>query len=366
MKLNLNQLIDPLNAKIIMAADGTARLDLHGVPRVDSLLTGKPVEAVPELVTRLCGLCPVTHHLAGMAALYRLAGVRIPLAAQQIRSLLHHGSVLVVLGQRLLHYGIDAGQSRNVIALGRAAQQAVGMTGYFPTVACPGGVTTTAVNLTELPALIAAIGKLPAPTTPGLPYQGVNVFVADKTGQCDPLGDFLCAHDGSDHELIAASETFAYIKETKPRALAPRPQIRFRGRWREYRVGACARYPELSASAAQLRSVRESIAAIARIMEDMSPAPYSTPAVVADGVGIGLIDGPRGLLIHHYEVVHGLLQDCKILSPTAQNESWLAQLLTRSNGDPLAIERAIRAADPCLPCTAAPPGKMAIEIVEES
>ena len=365
VKLNVNQLIDPLEARVIVATNGAARFDLRGMPRVDSLLIGRPATDIPELVARLCSLCPVTHHLAGMAALDQLAGVRIPTTAYQIRLLLHHGSVLTMLGARLTHYGIDINQARKVVALGQAIQKAVGMTGHFPAVARPGGVENVAINLTELPAMITQVGVLATPNELGEPYSGINVIVSDETGQWDPLGGYLRAYDEHRDQLIAACDVPHWIRETQPGTLAPQPEILFHGQWRSYRVGACARHPGLSAPAAQLHSVQDSLTAVSRIINSYTTGPQHTCAWVSDGTGVGLIDGPRGLLIHHYEVTDGLLRRCTILNPTAQNEPWLAQLLTQAGKDRAAMEAAIRAADPCLPCTAAPPGKMTIEIVEE-
>ena len=66
-KLFLDAVIDPLAATVIVEGEGserTARFDIAGVPRVDKLLVGKRASEVPTIVTRLCGLCPVTHHLA--------------------------------------------------------------------------------------------------------------------------------------------------------------------------------------------------------------------------------------------------------------------------------------------------------------
>lgn len=365
MKLNVNQLIDPLEARVIVATNGAARFDLRGMPRVDSLLIGRPATVIPELVARLCSLCPVTHHLAGMAALDQLAGVTIPPVAYQIRLLLHHGSVLIMFGQRLTHYGVDINQARKVVALGQAIQKAVGMTGHFPAVACPGGVESVAINLTDLPAMITEVGALDILHKPGEPYSGINVVVSDETGQWDPLGGYLRAYDDHHDQLIAACEVPDRIRETHPGAVAPRPEIFFHGQWRSYRVGACARYPGLSVPAAQVQSVQDSLTAVSRIIDSFTAGPQHTFAQVSDGTGVGLIDGPRGLLIHHYEVTDGLLRRCNILNPTAQNEPWLAQLLTLAGTDLAAMEAAIRATDPCLPCTAAPPGKMTIEIVEE-
>ena len=89
------------------------------------------------------------------------------------------------------------------------------------------------------------------------------------------------------------------------------------------------------------------------------------------GTGIGVVDGPRGLLAHEYEVDEaGTVTGCRILTPTAQNEGWLAGMLRASlaaAGDGDAdreawAEAAIRAADPCLPCTSAPEGGMGVTV----
>ena len=106
-KLFLDAVIDPLAATVIVEGEGnerTARFDIAGVPRVDKLLVGKRASEVPTIVTRLCGLCPVTHHLAGMRALDQLVGSSDSMSEQavQLRRLLHAGSVLDTLAPRLL------------------------------------------------------------------------------------------------------------------------------------------------------------------------------------------------------------------------------------------------------------------------
>ena len=68
--LRLDQFVDPNEATVIYTRDesGTvidARFDLSGLPRLDPMLIGRPAADVPDIVKRLCGICPVTHHLAG-------------------------------------------------------------------------------------------------------------------------------------------------------------------------------------------------------------------------------------------------------------------------------------------------------------
>ena len=93
--INVRQIIDAAPARVLLTRDDTgsvtsAAFDLSGLPRVDSLLVGRPVVEVPALVERLCGICPAAHHLAGTRALESLAGLsEIPPTAQAVRRLLH-------------------------------------------------------------------------------------------------------------------------------------------------------------------------------------------------------------------------------------------------------------------------------------
>ncbi|HEX7661736.1 MAG TPA: hypothetical protein VF444_19880, partial [Pseudonocardiaceae bacterium] len=86
------------------------------------------------------------------------------------------------------------------------------------------------------------------------------------------------------------------------------------------------------------------------------------------GVGVGWVDGPRGLLVHRYATAaDGRLTGATLLTPTAQNEVWLAELLRQAaetTPDALepGLEAAIREADPCLPCSSAPPGAMGVRV----
>jgi NAD-reducing hydrogenase large subunit len=87
-----------------------------------------------------------------------------------------------------------------------------------------------------------------------------------------------------------------------------------------------------------------------------------------DAVGVGWVDGPRGLLVHRYATgSDGRLAAAQILTPTVQNEPWLAELLTAAasaDDTERVMETAIREADPCLPCSSAPDGAMGLQVSE--
>ncbi len=61
----------------------------------EKFIQGRPYWEVPYFVQRLCGICPVSHHLAAAKAVDQLVGVdELTPAATRLRRLLHFGQVL--------------------------------------------------------------------------------------------------------------------------------------------------------------------------------------------------------------------------------------------------------------------------------
>ena len=77
--------------------------------------------------------------------------------------------------------------------------------------------------------------------------------------------------------------------------------------------------------------------------------------------GFACTEAPRGILFHRYRLdAEGIIQDAKIVPPTAQNqksiESDLRQLASRLaklplNQATLLAEHAVRNYDPCISCS---------------
>ncbi|EJW12641.1 NAD-reducing hydrogenase subunit HoxH [Rhodovulum sp. PH10] len=58
-------------------------------------IEGRPYWEVPVTVQRLCGICPVSHHLAAVKAMDIIAGAKaIPPTAEKLRRLMHYGQIL--------------------------------------------------------------------------------------------------------------------------------------------------------------------------------------------------------------------------------------------------------------------------------
>lgn len=84
--------------------------------------------------------------------------------------------------------------------------------------------------------------------------------------------------------------------------------------------------------------------------------------VVDEGQGTGLVEAPRGLLIHHYEIKDGLVENADIVTPTAQNAEDIERycqiaaqkLLDEGKEDEIRdrLDLVVRAFDPCISCSA--------------
>lgn len=58
-------------------------------------IAGRPYWEVPVVVERLCGICPVSHHLAAVKAMDQIAGYHIiPPTAEKVRRLMHYGQIM--------------------------------------------------------------------------------------------------------------------------------------------------------------------------------------------------------------------------------------------------------------------------------
>jgi NAD-reducing hydrogenase large subunit len=103
-----------------------ARLHVVEFRGFERFIQGRPFWEVPVLVQRLCGICPVSHHLAAAKAVDRIVGgEKLTPTAEKIRRLMHHGQFLQSHALHFFHlcspdllFGFDADVSvRNVIGV---------------------------------------------------------------------------------------------------------------------------------------------------------------------------------------------------------------------------------------------------------
>lgn len=132
----------------------------------ERFIRGRMYWEVPVIIQRLCGICPVSHHLAAAKAMDIVAGVdRLTPTAEKMRRLMHYGQVLQSNALHIFHlaspdllFGFDAPpEQRNIIAVlnrfpeigkwaifirkfGQEVIKATGGRKIHPTSAIPGGI----------------------------------------------------------------------------------------------------------------------------------------------------------------------------------------------------------------------------------
>jgi NAD-reducing hydrogenase large subunit len=161
-----------------------ARLHIVEFRGFERFIQGRPYWELPVLVQRLCGICPVSHHLAAAKAVDQLVGVdELTPGADKLRRLLHFGQVLQSHALHFFHlsspdllFGFDSDAARrNVVGVLKAYPD-VGLKGVrlrkygqevirmisgkrvHGTGAIPGGMNK-ALTAEERDALLEGIGQ---------------------------------------------------------------------------------------------------------------------------------------------------------------------------------------------------------------
>lgn len=141
---------------------------------------GRMLWEMPTLTSRICGFCPVSHHLASVKACEDVLGVTPPPTANKLRELLHMGQIIhshalhfffcampdflatgdaTTLTPNRSVFGLlqnNKAVAQNAIKLRKAGQDIVDMIGggrLHPVACIPGGMTRPLDNFTRIELL---------------------------------------------------------------------------------------------------------------------------------------------------------------------------------------------------------------------
>ena len=428
-----------------------ARLHIVEFRGFEKFIEGRPYWEVPVMVQRLCGICPVSHHLAASKAFDRVLGaVPVPASADRVRRLMHYGQMLQSHALHFFHlsspdllFGFDSGVAqRNIVGVAKAhpeiakkgillrkfGQEIIRVTSgkrVHGTGAVPGGVNKLVTVQerdalkAELPQMLAwaqdavDIAKQLHAQNPTL-YNAFGSFrsnlmsIVRADGAMDLYDGVLRVRD--DHGKILADgvsdQNYLDLIEEEVRSWSYMkfPHLKSLGRelgW--YRVGPLARVQNcdfipspraederqafvawgqgdlvngsLAYHWARMIELLHSVEVIGELLND--PALLSGD-MVSTGVrgrhGVGIIEAPRGTLIHDYDVGDDdLVTRCNLIVSTthnnqAMNEAVRSVAREHLSGHELTegllnhIEVAIRAYDPCLSCATHALGQMPLDV----
>jgi len=92
--------IDPISRleghgkiEIFLDDDGSVKDCYFQIPELrgfERFVVGRPIEELPRIVTRICGVCPASHHMAGAKAVDGCFGGELPPLAQKLRDMYYN------------------------------------------------------------------------------------------------------------------------------------------------------------------------------------------------------------------------------------------------------------------------------------
>ncbi|MCS7158069.1 MAG: Ni/Fe hydrogenase subunit alpha [Blastocatellia bacterium] len=99
------------HAKVTIQLDDTGnvadtRVNVIELRGFEKFCIGRPVEEMPRIVTRICGVCPWSHHLAASKAADAVFGVEPPPAGRKLRELCNS---IAYMEEHILHFYFLAG-----------------------------------------------------------------------------------------------------------------------------------------------------------------------------------------------------------------------------------------------------------------
>jgi len=411
---------------------------------------GRMVFEMPNITPRICGICPVSHHLASAKAGDEVYGCPPPRPAFLLRDLMHMGQMIQSHGMHFfelagpdLLLGFDADPAiRNVIGIIAAnpalAVKAVNLRKYgqeiihrlggrrvHPNFAVPGGVNK-ALARADRDSILSGLDEVITTIQTGLAVmkdwaeknqEDINKFAVFPTGYFGLVtpenglelfdGNIrMLDSQGKQLEKFDPRKYLDYISEhVEPWTYLKFPYYKKVGYPQGvYRVGPLARL-NIADKIDTLLANEELILfkAInkghpventlhyhyARLIECLFAAEkvrvllddkdiYSTDILNTHhdfkGEGVGVVEAPRGTLIHHYWAnENGQITKVNLIVSTGHNNWAMCEAVdsvakTYINGNEIRegllnrVEAAIRAYDPCLSCSTHAVGQMPINI----
>lgn len=387
------------------------QLSIYEPPRFfEAFLRARPLEEVPDITARICGICPVAYQMSAVHALEAALGIQITPEIRRMRRLLYCGEWIEshTLHMHLLHapdfFGVDSGiqlaerfpeevnRGLRLKKHGNEMLEVLGGRAIHPINVAVGGFYR-APKKNELQKLIpdfewgreAAMAAARWVATLDFPefdreYDMVALSHPDEY----PMNEGRVAStSGMSIDVTEYEREFAEEHVAHSTALHSKQT----GSGTCYHVGPLARvalnYDRLSPDA---RRVGDEIgfdgssrnpfqAIIARGLEVIHAyeealeilrdyRPFQPPRIEYDyaaGAGCAATEAPRGLIYHHYAVDDaGKVTAANIIPPTSQNQrqieedlrDWLPAILKGDDAQTAAdCERLIRSYDPCISCS---------------
>jgi coenzyme F420-reducing hydrogenase alpha subunit len=399
-----------------------ARFVVYDFRGFEKFMQGRRVEHIPALVSRICGLCSAAHQVASLKAIEDALGIQVPSSIDLLREAVVLGEWI---GSHALSYfyltlpdfmGSSGGffelmkthpeVAREAYELRKAGQRIVEVLGKratHPVSLIIGGFSSppTREDLQEVAEIAAAVKNR------------VKAFIMQAGGEnrkpeitfpADQQLNFLSYESRPDGKQFKAYDCWGNLTASFNYDEFSDNVAEMRAEWsfakfpylerfgfpqgilmvgplaRSYQENGPLKDPELqefplacrlsdrtslsleSFDSCRLLEIFWAAKRILSLLADVSPDDLERVEYAgASGQGIGVLEAPRGTLIHNYMVNRGVLERARLLVATQFNNAYINMLIRdlaeqHIEGDRLSsrgewlIGHCIRLFDPCLSC----------------
>ncbi|MGE0226021.1 MAG: Ni/Fe hydrogenase subunit alpha [Acetobacteraceae bacterium] len=388
----------------------SAQLRIFEPPRFfEAFLRGRGYAEMPDIVARICGICPIAYQMSAVHAIENAFGIRVDGQLRALRRLIYCGEwieshalhIVMLHAPDFLGFP-DAIQMarvhgeivRNGLALKKAGNEILRVLGgreIHPVNVRAGGFhrVPTRAELAPLAAALEQAHELAiglarwVATLPFPDFERDYEFVALRHPDEYPFNEGrLISNRGIDIDIADYESVFEERHVAHSTAL--HSVVKERG---AYLVGPLARYalnfdrlpasvqslarelglepicrnPFRSILVRSLEVVYACAEALRLIAAYEPPELAFLPLEARDAVGFGCTEAPRGICWHRYEFEpDGTIRSARIVPPTSQNQPSIeadlrdvATMILDQPDDEIRdrCEQSIRNYDPCISCS---------------
>ena len=401
----------------LRASDGKVEHVEWQVPEAprffEAMVRGRSFEDIQTIVSRICGICSVTHSLAAIKGIEDAMGIKVSEQTDKLRILCHYGEQIE---SHSLHVGYlvapDLLGQKSVIPLvashpdvvktvirlhrlGNTWMEIIGGRMTHPITLKPGGFTAipSEQKLRELKkaiedavpdlkilaeVVLSLAGKLPAfnRETEYIALKHPNKYTfyhgdiaSTDTDEKVPVQEFervvneyvlpqstakWCKWHRDSYAVGSLARFNLNAENLLPMATETAKQFGMK-------KGACNPYLNNVAQVIECFQVAEhSLQIIDELLtKGLKPEPVKVEPRA--GEGVGCVEAPRGILFHRYVFDEkGLCTKANICIPTGQNhgniqkdfEAFAPQIIDRDQDEiRLLLEMLVRSYDPCISCS---------------
>ncbi len=375
---------------------------------VEAIIEGKKYDEAPLIASRICGACSIAHFLASVTAVENALGVELPEDAIVLKEVMNK---VQIAQNNVVHlYFLALPDYYGVKSLGEllAVKPEIARKGFQLNSLCLQAVDLLAGRIVnpntyrvggfaktfpreKIERIIKVLKKAEEYAreivehvvelkTPELRDPAPNYLVAESPIGYLSLGDHIVGSDGErfhglkyqeylKEEIVEYSNSKAYLYKGKVFYVGSRARLLAYG---ERLVGLGDYVSKISYQLdnpfnnlkAKALEILYTITDSREKLEELKDKALKlrTEVKLREGEGVGVLEAPRGLLIHHYRVNRdGKIIYANIITPTAMNARHI-EVSAKALGGKLLEENAgidevkrqasmlIRAYDPCLPC----------------